>query len=222
MVNKRSNTDLIFPTRWVSLVFPFASSWERAQHVGSRTYLKFFSFAPSGFGRGALVLIFFKKNCALNGIYLDDWGFSSPSWILHLGKMPCPSPSLHALWDVDHELSAMGHGRSQGKSQKNLPCKVTALSAEQRTGLGRSGWERRRTNWIKMHTCSRNSPAGSAWRVWESEKSPDVDLEPSFCAWTQTVPSVLGLFPRPNCDQMHVKLGLMELLCGALNLSCAQ
>ena len=43
-----------------------------------------------------------------------------------------------------------------------------------------------------------------------------------FNALTQAVSSVLGLFPLPNCDQMHIKLGLMGLLCGASHLSCAQ
>lgn len=38
----------------------------------------------------------------------------------------------------------------------------------------------------------------------------------------RAVSSVLSQFPLPNCEQMHVKLGLMELLRGALNLSRAQ
>lgn len=57
----------------------------------------------------------------------------------------------------------------------------------------------------------------------------DGEAEPFFFAFffflnarTQAVSSVLGLFPLPNCDQMHIKLGLMGLLCGALHLSCAQ
>lgn len=33
-----------------------------------------------------------------------------------------------------------------------------------------------------------------------------------FGAYTRAVSSVLGLFPLPNCDQMRVKLELMELL----------
>lgn len=148
-----------------------------------------------------------KKKCALNVTDLGDWGFRHP---LELGTWgEGLTRGCNVFWGRERELSPVGHLQSQGRSHRDLQRRMTALSrAEKCPGKVRMEEPKDKLG-KKKCTCPWNSLVGSELRrAGESGKS--------------SVASVLGLFPLPNCDQMHVKLGLMELLCGALNLSCAQ
>ena len=64
----------------------------------------------------ALILTF-KKNNAVNVVYLDDWGFQHPLKFLHPGTMPDlphPSPSP-ALWGLELKLSLVDIGSPRGE-----------------------------------------------------------------------------------------------------------
>lgn len=180
MMNKRSNSYFILPTRSVFPVFSFASGLEIAQQVACHIYLKFFSLVPRGFW-GGISSDFSKKKCALNGIYLDDWVLRHPLEFCTQGECLALVP-VSSLWGEERELSPVGRRRSQGKSPA-LPCRMPALSTERRTGPGKVRMRGAKDELGKnAHLSPEQTWELSVESVGESEKSPDVNSEPSFCA----------------------------------------